>query len=260
MNNIEFVEFVTHSDYAQKMAKTYLPPKKLFDKRVSLSAKYKRKYKIFAGFKAFDNDMTCLDFKYEEGALYIYSKPGKIQLCARGFHFCPEPLDVFSHYPMKLDTKVAFVYALVEESIYSGSLERRYDNGNFCEDVPAKNPKKLCATAIYIAHVLSHEEIVDCINRRNGHEINSTGTAPYDPVHVDFYKKGIDDSRCTVCSRVLAWGGFRYFYGIRDDPDRIRNWEGYPVCARCCRRMGRKALEHASIDRREKRSKNNHAL
>lgn len=72
MNNIELVEVETHSDYAQKMAKTYLPPKKLFDKRVSLSAKYKRKYEIFAGFKAFDSDMSCLDFKYEEGVLYIY--------------------------------------------------------------------------------------------------------------------------------------------------------------------------------------------
>lgn len=281
MAEIKLLDKVSmHSDYVKKMVDKF-PPKEVFAKRDSLATKYKRKYKIFAGFKAFNGDMTCKDFKYVEGVLCTYAKPGKVRLCARGFHFCPEPLDVFSYYPMGLDTKVAFVYALVEESIYSGLLERRlkyerysfdknlYDNENFSEVIPAKNPEKLCATAIYIAHVLSHEEIVDCINRSDRREINSSGIGPYRPEHIDFYKKGIDDSQCTVCGRYLSWSGlplthtpvFSSLYPVRGitysswkngDPDGIRNLEGHPVCARCGRRMARKAREHALADSRKK--------
>ena len=49
------------------------------------------------GFKGFNPDMTCRDFKYEEGK--DYEEPGNISACSNGFHFCLHPLDVFGYYP-----------------------------------------------------------------------------------------------------------------------------------------------------------------
>ena len=48
------------------------------------------------GFKGFNPDMTCRDFKYEEGK--DYEEPGNISACSNGFHFCLYPLDVFDYY------------------------------------------------------------------------------------------------------------------------------------------------------------------
>ena len=49
------------------------------------------------GFKGFNPDMTCRDFKYEEGK--DYEKQGDISACSNGFHYCLHPLDVFGYYP-----------------------------------------------------------------------------------------------------------------------------------------------------------------
>ena len=49
------------------------------------------------GFKGFNSDMTCRDFKYDEGK--DYEEQGDISVCSKGFHFCLHPLDVFGYYP-----------------------------------------------------------------------------------------------------------------------------------------------------------------
>ena len=48
------------------------------------------------GYKGFNPDMTCRNFKYEEGK--DYEEPGNISACSNGFHFCLYPLDVFGYY------------------------------------------------------------------------------------------------------------------------------------------------------------------
>ena len=48
------------------------------------------------GYKGFNTDMTCRDFKYEEGK--DYEEQGDIKACNKGFHFCLHPLDVFGYY------------------------------------------------------------------------------------------------------------------------------------------------------------------
>jgi len=48
------------------------------------------------GFKGFNQDMTCYGgFKYEIGGEY---KTKTAKACESGFHFCEDPLDVFSYY------------------------------------------------------------------------------------------------------------------------------------------------------------------
>ena len=53
---------------------------------------------IVTGFKAFNHDLTCQNYQYEVGKTYKYE--GDIELGERGFHFCPNPFDVFSFYPI----------------------------------------------------------------------------------------------------------------------------------------------------------------
>ena len=47
------------------------------------------------GYKAFNKDMTCRGFQYEEGKTYEESKA---ECCESGFHFCENPLDVLKYY------------------------------------------------------------------------------------------------------------------------------------------------------------------
>ena len=47
-------------------------------------------------YKAFNGDMTCRDFQYEEGKTYEYE--GKPILCKQGFHASLNLSDVFNYY------------------------------------------------------------------------------------------------------------------------------------------------------------------
>ena len=69
-------------------------------------------------YKGFKKDMTCLNFKYEEGK--EYETGGNIKACKNGFHACERPLDVFSYYP-----PAESVYHEVEQS---GEMSRCSDD------------------------------------------------------------------------------------------------------------------------------------
>ena len=55
-------------------------------------------------YKAFNRDMTCIGFQYEEGK--TYEMDGEIKLCWRGFHACLNPFDVFNYYYGRLGKDV----------------------------------------------------------------------------------------------------------------------------------------------------------
>ena len=69
-------------------------------------------------YKGFNKNMTCRDFKYEEGK--EYETGGNIKACENGFHACERPLDVFSYY-----SPAESVYHEVEQS---GELSRDSDD------------------------------------------------------------------------------------------------------------------------------------
>ena len=68
-------------------------------------------------YKGFNKDMTCRDFKYEEGK--EYEATGEIKCCNNGFHACEDPLDCFNYY-----APGESVYHEVEQS---GEISRNND-------------------------------------------------------------------------------------------------------------------------------------
>ena len=73
--------------------------------------------KVIKSYKGFNKDMTCRDFKYEEGEEYEIS--GDVKCCKNGFHACEDPLDCFNYYAPGQS-----VYHEVEQS---GKLSRNND-------------------------------------------------------------------------------------------------------------------------------------
>ena len=62
------------------------------------------------GFKVFNPDWTCRDFKYEVGKTYKHE--GEIELCKSGFHFCEKLSDCFRFYELSTDNHVAEIEAI----------------------------------------------------------------------------------------------------------------------------------------------------
>ena len=52
--------------------------------------------KKIKSYKGFNKDMTCHDFKYEEGKEYEIKED--VKCCGNGFHACEYPLDCFNYY------------------------------------------------------------------------------------------------------------------------------------------------------------------
>ena len=72
------------------------------------------------GYKGFNPDLTCRDYKYEIGKEY---DTDKAEQCESGFHFCEFPFDVFSYYP-PYSEKGETRYAEVEGS---GQMDKGKD-------------------------------------------------------------------------------------------------------------------------------------
>ena len=62
------------------------------------------------GYKVFNPDWTCRDFKYEVGEIYTHD--GNIEVCKAGFHFCQKASDCFNYYRFDSNNKVAEVEAI----------------------------------------------------------------------------------------------------------------------------------------------------
>ena len=54
-----------------------------------------KKRRKIKGYKAFNKDMTCQGFQFQEGKTY---KTDKAEICQEGFHFCTNPFDVLDYY------------------------------------------------------------------------------------------------------------------------------------------------------------------
>jgi len=50
---------------------------------------------MIKGFKGFDKGLKCRGFEYEVGSEY---EEQETKVCRKGFHFCENPMDVFSYY------------------------------------------------------------------------------------------------------------------------------------------------------------------
>ncbi|HBF9617486.1 TPA: hypothetical protein KO359_002909 [Clostridioides difficile] len=65
---------------------------------------------IIEGYKVFNPDWTCRNFKYEVGKTYEHD--GDIEVCEAGFHFCQKAIDCFNYYSFDNKNKVAKIEAI----------------------------------------------------------------------------------------------------------------------------------------------------
>ena len=106
------------------------------------------------GYKVFNGDWTCRDFKYEVGKTYEMEEAP--QCCGRGFHFCTNLADCFNYYSFNTNNKVAEVEAL-------GEIDKDNDD------------TKHCTNKIKIVRELAWEEVLTLCNsgNRNSGNCNS---------------------------------------------------------------------------------------
>ena len=98
------------------------------------------------GYKVFNGDWTCRDFKYEVGKTYEMEEAP--QCCGRGFHFCTNLADCFNYYSFNTNNKVAEVEAL-------GEIDKDNDD------------TKHCTNKIKIVRELAWEEVLTLCNSGN---------------------------------------------------------------------------------------------
>ena len=98
------------------------------------------------GYKAFHNDLTCLDMQYEVGKEFVCK--GELKLCHNGFHFCERCADVFNYYPFDSRlTRVCEVEAL-------GDI--------------VKGEDKHCTNRLLIVRELSWDDVLSACNTGSG--------------------------------------------------------------------------------------------
>jgi hypothetical protein len=66
------------------------------------------KLETVTGYKGFDENWKCRGKQYAVGKSYVHRGP--VKLCEAGLHFCENPLDVLSYYPL-IGSKFAEVKA-----------------------------------------------------------------------------------------------------------------------------------------------------
>ena len=98
------------------------------------------------GYKVFNGDWTCIDFKYEVGKTYEMEESP--QCCDRGFHFCTNLADCFNYYSFNTNNKVAEVEAL-------GEIDKDNDD------------TKHCTNKIKIVRDIAWEEVLTLCNSGN---------------------------------------------------------------------------------------------
>ena len=98
---------------------------------------------IVRGYKVFNSDMTCRDFKYAVGK--EYKLKGALEICENGFHFCTIANHCFSYYSFNPDNAVCEVEAL-------GNIQTH------------GNDSKVATDHIRIVRRLSWQEVLVLVN------------------------------------------------------------------------------------------------
>ena len=98
------------------------------------------------GYKVFNSDWTCRDFKYEVGKTYEMEESPIC--CNNGFHFCTNLSDCFNYYGFNTNNKVAEIEAL-------GEIDKDNDD------------TKHCTNKIKIVREIAWEEVLTLCNSGN---------------------------------------------------------------------------------------------
>ena len=109
-------------------------------------------------YKAFNKDMTCKGFQYEEGKTYELPDGQEAALCENGFHACERAVDVLGYYNAS--------DAVVHEVEVDGVDEKR------------QNDTKLAARKIHIGARLNVAQIVQATFEYNKEHCTEEHTDP----------------------------------------------------------------------------------
>ena len=94
-------------------------------KNVVIGDKVYKKHKVIKNkckaYKAFNADLTCRYFEFEEGKTYEID--GEPKMCMRGFHACLSLTDVFNHYSGEIGKDI-----VVHEVELEGVSDERNDD------------------------------------------------------------------------------------------------------------------------------------
>ena len=173
-------------------------------------------------YKAFNKDMRCREFQYEEGK--TYNLDGPLKLCERGFHYVTSFYDIFNYYFGKLQE--GFIICEVEPL---GDTEKNNADSKCCTD------------KIKIGRRLSTQEIIQ-LNKKEIKKMELTTNQKKELLT----KKNVVRREYITALTALA-SGSKEFKGLKEwqrarGAYRLYDTEYYRL-ARLCHILGIKYLE-----------------
>lgn len=112
------------------------------------------------GYKAYNKGLICIGKQYKENTLFIEKQAN---ICKNGMHFCKEPLDVLSYYPL-VSTKGEITEFTEVEALDECKTD---DNIKYCTKKLKIGTKIDFAKLVQISVNFDYEKLVDVENNDN---------------------------------------------------------------------------------------------
>ena len=98
------------------------------------------------GYKAFNHDLTCKNYKYEVGKTHTFN--GNVKMCESGFHFCRKMEDILHYYNVLAFSEYRLFKVKDSGTIIHEDNKSVTDTLTILEEITELQTPELCMAAV----------------------------------------------------------------------------------------------------------------